>query len=267
MSTRTATPTSFGNLLRNWRRTRGMSQLELATRAGTTPRHVSFIETGRSRPGREVILRIADSLELPVRERNALLVSAGLPRAYAERALDDESMQPVLEGLQRMLDGHRPYPAAVIEESGRIRVCNDAYARILPGALESSPEELIDRFYGEAGRAVIENWAEVAWATAERRRRRAERSGDPRLLQLARRALEWMKDVPRPPFDPEDESPLIMPRMRFGDQTISTYSAVMRFETAREVTLSELRAELIYPADDDSARFFRSLQDPAGDSN
>ncbi|MEM7413549.1 MAG: helix-turn-helix domain-containing protein [Myxococcota bacterium] len=259
MPSRTATPSDFGTQLRHWRRARGVSQLELATRAGTTPRHVSFIETGRSRPGRDVILRIAESLRLSVRECNDLLASAGLPRAYAERPLDDASILPILDDLRTLVEGHAPYPAAVIEETGRVRLCNATYERLLPGALERTPEELIDQFYGPPGRAAIENWEEIAWVNAERRRRGAERSGDPRLVELVDRAFAWLEDVPRPAFDPRDEAPLIMPRIRIGADVVSTYSAALRFETAREVTLSELRVELIYPSDAEGARVFRRL--------
>ena len=104
----------FGQQLRAWRRRAGISQLELAAQAGTTPRYVSFIETGRARPGRELILRLAAALDVPLRDRNALMTAAGLTPAFPARALSDVAMQPVKLVLEQVLRGHEPYPAWVV---------------------------------------------------------------------------------------------------------------------------------------------------------
>jgi transcriptional regulator with XRE-family HTH domain len=107
-------PSPFGQQLRHWRRRSGVSQLDLAVQAGTSPRHVSFIETGRSRPGRDLVLRLAVALDVPIRDRNTLLTSAGLPPAYPDRELTDDAMRPVKLVLERVLAGHEPYPAWVV---------------------------------------------------------------------------------------------------------------------------------------------------------
>src|SRR5918992_480227 len=104
--------------LRRWRTARPFSQMELATRAGTTQRHVSFIELGRSRPGRNVVMRLAESLDLTLRERNDLLLAAGFAPAFPESPLDDTALRPVREALDRILDGHLPYPAIVVRPHG-----------------------------------------------------------------------------------------------------------------------------------------------------
>ena len=117
----------FPTELRRWRTTRRLSQLELAIRAGTTQRHVSFIEQGRSRPGRNVVMRLAESLDLTLRERNDLFVSAGFAPAFPESPLDDAALRPIREALDRILDGHLPYPALVVRPHGILVTANKAF--------------------------------------------------------------------------------------------------------------------------------------------
>ena len=116
----------FPTELRRWRTTRRLSQLELAIRAGTTQRHVSFIEQGRSRPGRNVVMRLAESLDLTLRERNDLFVSAGFAPAFPESPLDDAALRPIREAVDRILDGHLPYPALVVRPHGILVTANKA---------------------------------------------------------------------------------------------------------------------------------------------
>lgn len=258
MSGEPASGAPFGRQLRHWRKLRGLSQLELASRAETTPRYVSFIETGRSRPGRDVVLRIAACLDLPMRASNDLLAGAGLPPAYPERELDEASLRPFIAGVQTLIDAHDPFPAAAMDELGRVHVANAAYRRLSPGVERRTPDEIVDLFYGDVGRAVVENWAEVAWATADRRRQRALASGHAEQLRLADRAHERLRDEPRPEQTTMAGSPLICPRLRLGDAVVETYTAVVRFETARDVTLGELRVELIYPTTEEGAEVFRN---------
>jgi transcriptional regulator with XRE-family HTH domain len=117
----------FPTELRRWRTARRLSQMELATRAGTTQRHVSFVELGRSRPGRDVVMRLAESLDLTLRERNDLLISAGFAPAFPESPLDDAALRPIREALDRILDGHLPYPALVVRPHGVLVTANRAF--------------------------------------------------------------------------------------------------------------------------------------------
>ena len=119
--------TRFPSELRRWRTARRLSQLELAVRAGTTQRHLSFIEQGRSRPGRSIVLRLAESLELTLRERNELLLAAGFAPAFPESPLDDEALRPVRQALDTILDGHLPYPAMVVRPHGVLVTANRAF--------------------------------------------------------------------------------------------------------------------------------------------
>lgn len=261
MPTATASPSSspFGQQLRLWRKQRGLSQLQLATLAETTPRHVSFIETGRSRPGREMVMRLAECMDLPIRDRNSLLSSAGLPPAYPERDLDEAQLRPFKMAVDAILERHMPYPAAAADGLGRLRLANPTFNALFPGAIGQAPEDAIDGFFGPGpARDMIENWEEVAWRYVESRRREAARANDPRLLALAERALRHLDGIPRPP-QVNAASPVVCPRLRVGDQIVETFTTVMRFEHAAEVTISELRVELIFPVDEVGDRFFRSL--------
>jgi transcriptional regulator with XRE-family HTH domain len=117
---------SFADALRGWRRRRRVSQLELALRAGTTQRHVSFVESGRSVPGRAMVIRLGEALEVPLRERNALLHAAGYAPAYGDAALDDAALAPVRDALERVLEGHLPYPAIIVDAVGDLVSANRA---------------------------------------------------------------------------------------------------------------------------------------------
>lgn len=253
-------PTPFSTQLRYWRRSRALTQLELAHRADTTPRHLSFLESGRSRPGRDMILRLAESLDLPLRDRNDLLKAAGLPAAYAERSLDDTTMESFVAPIRAILDNHSPYPASAYDPTGKIHFANDTFKKLVRNAVERTAEEAIDIFYGEEGQALYENWAEIAWASADRRRREALQSSDPTLQRLADRALSYLEGVPRPAIEPSaDDPPVVCSRLRVGDLRLSTFSTLLRFWSAREVTLSELRIELVFPADEVTKEFFHQV--------
>lgn len=261
MSTQQPPLSPFGQQLRYWRRRRGLSQLALAIMAETTPRHMSFIETGRSRPGKELVLRLASCLDLSVRESNTLLTAAGLAPVYTERELSEEQMRPFRQAIEAMLTHHEPYPACAADMLGHILMANQTYHALWPGVPDWTPEESVDAFFAPGPmREWIENWAEVAWAYADARRYEAARSNNPRLLALLERILKHLEDVERPPV-PEGQigSPVVCPRFRMGDQVIRTFTTVVRFEHAHDVTLSELRVELIFPLDEQADAFFRSV--------
>src|SRR6266508_1845465 len=131
----------FGQQLRQWRRRSGVSQLNLALQAGTSPRHVSFIETGRSRPGRDLVLRLAAALDVPIRERNALLTTAGLPPSFPARDLTDQAMRPVKLVLDRVLRGHEPYPAWVVGRGMQFLASNRGAEALFPGMCSLQPHE------------------------------------------------------------------------------------------------------------------------------
>ena len=250
----------FGRKLRMWRRQRGLSQLALATLAETTPRHVSFIETGRSRPGRGLVLRLAQCMDLPVRDRNALLQSAGLNPEFAVRDLNDEHARPFRRAIRAILDRHDPFPACAMDPLGTIVMTNAGFRAFSPGLEKLTPEQSIDAFFGPGpARDAIVNWEEIAWAWVDRTRHEAARSNNPRLAALIERALGHLQGVARPAMTPGDETPVMCPQFRVGDQIIGTFVTVMRFEGVREVTVSEIRVELVFPLDEAGEAFFSAL--------
>ncbi len=262
MSQAVAQLSPFGQQLRMWRRQRGLSQLALAIAAETTPRHVSFIETGRSRPGRELVLRLAQCLDLPVRDRNTLLVAAGLTPAFAERDLNGEEAQPYRMAIETILQRHDPYPACAMNLLGKVLMANATFRAFSPGFEDMTPEQSLDAFFAPGPlQQGIENWAELAWAWVDRQRHAVARTNNARLAALVERALRHLADVPRPPMTLLDGPAALCPRLRVGDQVIRTFVTVMRFEDMHDVTLSELRIELVFPLDAQGDAFFRSLTD------
>ena len=247
----------FGRYMKQWRRQRGLSQLELAVRADVSQRYLSFIETGRSRPSGDVVHRVAEALEVPIRDRNILLEAAGLAPSYPEVPLSDEAAVPFRNAIRKMLESHEPYPAYVINRWWELIDANAAGRRFFPEASDG-PINLVDAFLGPGPiREMVENFSAVAWAFLGRLRREVAYSGpDERLHELLKRAEAYMKDVPRDAQGPGSEM-VVCPHFRIGDQVIRTVGLVARFGTAREVTLDELRVELAFPLDEEAEAFFR----------
>jgi len=260
MSTSTSlSPTPFGRQLKRWRRQRALSQLELALRAQVSQRHISFIESGRSRPKAELIQRIADALEIPIRERNHLLESAGLAPNYPEESLSSEKLAPFRNAIEQMLKTHEPYPAYVVNRSWELVDANSAGRLFFPQSGDA-PVNLLDSFF-EPGpfRDLIDNFPTVARNVLHRLRSEAANVGpDDRLHELVERAESVVKDLPS--VHEEIGSDLVLcPRLKIGDQLIKTIVVVARFGTAREVTLDELRVELVFPGDAIAEAFFRGV--------
>jgi transcriptional regulator with XRE-family HTH domain len=253
METGEARAGPFGAKLRRWRRARGLTQLALATRAATTARHLSFLETGRSRPRAELVGRLADALGLPPREHNALLAAAGLPARFPQRPLDDDGLAPYSDALETLLRGHEPLPAAVLDRYGAVVRANAAFERLTPGLVGLSPEELVDRHFGPGPwRDAVANWPEVAAAWLARQRQEADRTGDPRLHALVARAEALIGPLPRDAG--AGDSPTACARLRVDGEVLELFALVARFDAAHDVTLGELRIELMYPGNDAAAR-------------
>lgn len=259
MAGQAASPTAFGRQLRLWRSWARVSQLELAVRTGLSQRHLSFIETGRSRPGTDVVLRIAAALDLPLRDRNRLLESAGLPAHYPEVALTDGASAPFRTAIARLLEAHEPYPAFVLDRWWDVVDANMAARRLFPSSTGGSPNA-VEAFLAPGGmRETIENFPEVAGMYLRRLQAEVAEASDERSLRLLARAKELLADVDLG-TDPGDGL-VICPRLRLGGKVVSTATMVARFGATREVTLDELRVELVFPADD-AARVFFERQQP-----
>ena len=248
---------AFGRHLKRWRRQRGLSQLDLAVRAELSQRHVSFIETGRSRPRADVVRRVAEALEIPLRDRNILYETAGLAPGYQEVPLSDVTAEPFHNVVRMMLESHEPYPAYVINRWWELIDANEAGRRIFPET-NDGPINLVDAVLGPGPvREMIDNFSAAGWVFLRRIQREVANSGpDERLQELLARAEAYMKDVPVD-VEAAGDDLVTCPHLRIGDQVIKTVSMVASFGTACEVTLDELRVELVFPRDEGARAFFR----------
>lgn len=256
--------TPFGQQLRHWRKVRGLSQLELALRAEVSTRHLSFMETGRSRPTDEMVLRLAEALSLPLRERNVLLRVAGFAPHYRETQLSAPELAPFRSIVERMLAKHEPYPAFALDRWWDIVAANRT-AQHLFQTIGATSTNAIEAFLGEGPvRHLLDNWSEVAWSTVARLRSEISTGGaDDRLRQLLERAEALVKGVPAP-TDAALTSAVLFTRLRLGERVLNLTGTVASFSTPRDLTLDELRIELIFPADAEADRFFQELGRESG---
>ncbi len=245
----------FGQLLRAWRRRRGVSQLELALDADISARHLSFVETGRSQPSREVVTRLAEQLEVPLRERNTLLLAAGYAPLYAERPLDAEEMEPVRTALERFLRAHEPYPAIVIDRHHNLLSGNDALAALTdlcdPELLAPPANALRVALHPRGMAPYTVNFAEWSASLLARVRREAALTGDPELEELC--GYPGVVDA-LPTAMPAHE--IVVPlRIRREDRELAFISTIATFGTPVDVTLAELAIEAFYPANAATAMY------------
>ena len=237
-----------------------VSQLELATRAEVSPRHLSFVETGRSRPTSEMILRLAHQLNVPLRERNVLLLSGGYAPAFPVNRLADPPMRAVHEAIEHVLRAHEPYPAVVIDASWDLVAANDAVPRLTEGAapelLEPPVNVLRLSLHPDGLAPRIVNLAEWRAHLLDRLSRDIEATASPALIALRDELTAY--PCPPPAASPDTRAILVPLRLRVRDTVLSLFSTTTVFGTPREVTLSELAIESFYPADPPTADFLKS---------
>lgn len=246
---------AVGEMLRSWRRRRNISQLELALNAAVSPRHVSFLETGRAQPSREMVVRLADELQVPLRERNALLLAAGYAPLYTERPLDAPEMEAVRQGLDRFLRAHEPYPAVVVDRHHNLVAANDALDLLLDGVapdlLEPPANGMRIALHprGMAPRTL--NLPEWSAHLLSRVRREAHLTGDLELMSLYDE-LTGYPGVDVTPAQREIQAGDIVLPLRLrdidGEGELAFFSTLSTFGTAADITLAELAIEAFYPA-------------------
>lgn len=255
---------SFGEQLRDWRQRRRMSQLDLAAEADLSTRHLSFVETGRSRPSRETVQRLSEALELPLRSRNALLVAAGFAPSYPERPFESEASAATREAVQRILDCHMPFPALAVDRHWRLVASNAAVPALMAGAADDllTPPVNVLRLslhpHGLAPR--IANLAEWKRHIIERLRHQAAQSGDPALEELAEELRGYPAPASKTPVPATVEVPIAVPMILDSPiGPLSFVSTTTLFGTPTEVTLSELAIETFFPADAQTGERLRQL--------
>lgn len=263
MAIASAARPDIGDLLRHWRQRRHLSQLELGTRAEVSTRHLSFVETGRSRPSRELVLHLAEHLEVPLRSRNDLLLAAGYAPAYRETALDDPAMDAVRAAVRMVLSAQSPYPALAFDRLWNLVDANDGALVLLDGvdpALLTPPVNVLRVSLHPDGLASrLENSDEVARHLLDRLARQVERTADPDLSRLQAELVELAglpdgRDVAVPPE-------VVLPvRLRWRDTTLTLFSTVSVFGTPVDITTSELAIESFFPADEATAQALGTLR-------
>ena len=253
-----------GDLLRQWRQRRRMSQLDLACEAEISTRHLSFLETGRSQPSRDMLLRLAQWLDVPLRERNAMLLAAGYAPVFSERPLADPSMQAVRGAIERVLAGHEPYPALAVDRHWTLVMANAAVPPLLAGVEEAAflqpPVNVLRLSLHPGGLAPrIANLGQWRAHLLARLHRQIEASGDPVLRAL----YDELRAYPAGSGDPgkaDDFAGIAVPlQFMTSAGTLSLISTTTVFGTPVDLTLAELALETFFPADAASAEMLRLL--------
>jgi transcriptional regulator with XRE-family HTH domain len=257
-------PRPVGELLRQWRERRHLSQLELALLADTSSRHLSFVETGRSRPGRDLLLRLAERLEVPLRERNHLLLAGGYAPAFGQTALDAPEMAGVLAALRQVLAGHEPYPAVVVDRAWNLVEANAAVALLVGGAdpaLLAPPVNVLRVSLHPGGMASrIVNLGEWRAHLFGRLRRQIALTADPGLAELYDELRAYPCDQAEPEVEVPGPGDVVVPlRLRHGDRELAFLSIMASFGTPLDVTVAELAIESFFPADPGTGSALRDL--------
>ncbi len=251
-----------GEYVREWRRRRRLSQLELALEADVSTRHLSFVETGRSQPSREMILRLADRLEIPLRERNALLLAAGFAPVYPEHRLDDPALEAIHRAVRVVLKGHEPYPALAVDRHWNLVAANDSVGPLLAGIgpqllappinvlrLSLHPEGLAPRIVN------LSAWRSHVFERLRRQVAATRADGLEKLLA----ELEGYSALGGSGDAVEDYAGVVVPlQLRSERGVLSFFSTTTVFGTPLDITVSELAIEAFFPADEATAEALRS---------
>lgn len=252
-----------GALLREWRSMRRMSQLDLALETGISQRHLSFVESGRSVPSRDMLMRLAESLDMPLRVRNRALLAAGHAPGFAERPAGDRALAPAMDAVALVLKGHEPNPAIAVDRRWNMVMANAAIAPFLgdvsdPALLEPPVNVLRLSLHPRGLAPRLVNLAEWRAHILERLRRLARSTGDPDIadLEAELRALPSPAPSHRHPPYGEIAVPL---RVRHGDAILSFITTITVFGTPLDVTISEIAIESFFPADRETAAVLAAL--------
>lgn len=259
---------SFGSRLRWWRDRRGLSQLDLAGEADTSQRHLSFLESGRTAPSREMVLRLATALDVPLRQQNALLLAAGFAPAWRESDLSAPELVKVSSALDHMLAQQEPYPAFVVDRRWNLLRANAGARRLTEFLLPPAPTDpppagpvnLAEGLVSPAGlRPFIVNWEEVALYFLRGVQADAVADGTPETAALLERLLAFpsMPALSQVPLPEESAAPVLTIHFRKGATSLRMFTTIATLGTPHDVTLQEIRIEGFFPADESTTQIFR----------
>lgn len=260
---------TIGHLIRDWRQLRRLSQLDLAVEAEISQKHLSFIESGRSQPSRDMVLHLAEYLGVPLRERNSLLLAAGYAPIYLERSLEDPELQAAKTAIDLVLKGHEPYPAIAVDRHWTLLAANAAVAPLMGLAAEAEllrpPVNVLRLSLHPQGLApFIANLGEWRAHLIARLRQQIRATADPLLAELLAELLTY--PAPTPPGkkghagEAEPQAAIVVPmQLRLGDLVLSLISTTTVFGTPVDITLSELALETFFPANPETAEALRAM--------
>src|SRR6201992_713871 len=259
--TERASPVHIGDHLREWRQRRHLSQLDLAGDAEVSARHLSFVETGRAARPREMVLKLAERLDVPLRERNVLLIAAGFAPAFPQRPLDDPALRSARQAIDLVLKAHEPNPALAYDRHWNLVSANRMVAPLLDGVpqrLLGQPFNILRLAFHPEGLALrTVNLAEWAGHLLERLHRQCEATADPELLKLYQDLRSYPIPARAGPLPPDNVA--IPFKLRHGGEVLSFISTTMVFGTPVDITLSELALETVFPAEDLTARRLQEM--------
>jgi transcriptional regulator with XRE-family HTH domain len=277
LSDLTTQPKSFGARLRWWRARRGLSQLDLAGAAGTSQRHLSFLESGRTAPSQAMVLGLAAALDLPLRQQNALLLAAGFAPVWRESDLTAPDLAQVNGALDQMLAQQEPFPAFVVDRRWNLLRANEGAARLtafLTGAAPANPApakavNLADALVSPEGlRPFIANWEEVALYFLRGVQADAIADGMPETAALLKRLLAYpgIPALSQVPLVEEPPGPILAIHFRKGETSLRFFTTIATLGTPQDVTLQEIRIENFFAADAQTAGIIRAWNDAGRDA-
>jgi transcriptional regulator with XRE-family HTH domain len=264
-------------MLREWRKARGVSQLDLALNCGLSQKHLSFLESGRSRPSRGMVLHLASALDVPLRQQNAMLLSAGFAPIYKERPLDAPDMRPVDRALEHALRQQEPYPAIVVDRAHNILRANRALGALMAflvgaeaaAAAAREPLNAVELVLRpDRLKPLIENWEEVgAWLVRRLRAEAVAEGARADAAGLLTRMLELpgVKEVAQVSHAERELPPTLVVTFRKGESRLSLFSMIATIGTPLDVSLQNLRLELFFPADEATGQWFAAQRDGPGE--
>jgi len=265
----------FPSLLREWRQKRRLSQLDLALSANVSQRHISYLESGRANPSRHMILQLSETLDVPLRDRNAWLTAAGFAPVFRNRPLDDPQMGQVMSAVRMMLAAHEPFPAIALDRAWNVRLSNRSFDR-LSGLLGEDiwervgggPRNLMRLFFHPAGiRSLVTNWAAIGPLIWRRAQREAEALGGQEMKAVLAELAPFQDAEVLWSAADAALVPVLPFSLQAGDQAISMFAIIATLGTAQDVTADELRIETLFPADPQSEALFRRMAVMQGDNH
>lgn len=250
-----------GDILRFWRKLNRISQLDLALDIGVSPKHLSFVETGRSQPSRNLILKIAHALKLPYRHRNAFLKAAGFASEYSEESFDDKKMEIVKYALQRMINNHEPYPAIVINTSYEILMANKSFNDFIiyivgEEVLNKYNNSMMLLFAYDGLRKHVINWSRVEKFLLARLYDEVVTTQNSKLITLYKEILELKSEEVSFNFKIEKDLPFLNLTLKKGSMKANFFTTITTLGTPLDLTTQELRIEQLFPADEETKGLF-----------